>query len=96
MLREDVRDAAGKGEFHIYAYDTVDQAIELLTGISAGEVDDQGEFPEGSINRLVHDRLADLEEIKEKAKAGKDEDEKEKDSEKEDDKDKKKPTTSDD
>ncbi|MDH5443989.1 MAG: AAA family ATPase [Gammaproteobacteria bacterium] len=77
MLREDVRQSTDKGEFHIYAYENVDQAIELLTGLPAGEKDDEGEYPEGSINRLVYDRLAELEDIKEKAKAGKDESDKE-------------------
>jgi predicted ATP-dependent protease len=57
MLREDVRKAAQAGEFSIYAIDTVDDGIELLTGMPAGERDDQGVFPEGSINRLVENTL---------------------------------------
>ena len=74
MLREDVRKSAENAEFHIYAYDNVDQAIELLTGIPAGELDDKGEYPEGSINYRVLARLVELEDIKEKAnKAGKEE-----------------------
>ena len=58
MLREDVRKAVEAGKFAIHAIDTVDDGIELLTGIPAGQRDDQGLFPDGSINRRVEDTLA--------------------------------------
>ncbi len=58
MLREDVRKAVEAGKFSIHAIDTVDDGIELLTGIPAGQRDDQGLFPDGSINRRVEDTLA--------------------------------------
>jgi lon-related putative ATP-dependent protease len=58
MLREDVREAVAAGKFAIHAIDSVDDGIELLTGIPAGQRDDQGLFPEGSINRRVEDTLA--------------------------------------
>jgi predicted ATP-dependent protease len=58
MLREDVRDAVAAGKFSIHAIDTVDDGIELLTGLPAGQRDDQGRFPEGSLNRRVEDTLA--------------------------------------
>ena len=58
MLREDVREAVATGKFAIHAIDTVDDGIELLTGLPAGQRDDQGQFPEGSINRRVEDTLA--------------------------------------
>ena len=60
MLRQDVIEAAGRGTFHVYPVATVDEAIELLTGLPAGERDDEGEFPEGSMNYLVEERLIDL------------------------------------
>ncbi len=60
MLHHDVIEAVEAGQFHIYAVQTVDQAIELLTGISAGERDEAGNFPEGSINQRVEARLSDL------------------------------------
>ncbi|TNF73138.1 MAG: ATP-dependent protease [Acidobacteria bacterium] len=60
MLREDVVEAVAQGKFNIYAVETVDQGIEILTGKSAGERDGDGEYPEDSINRLVEDRLIDL------------------------------------
>lgn len=60
MLREDVVRAAEAGLFHIYPVETVDQAIELLTGLPAGERDAEGNFPPGSINYLVEARLIEL------------------------------------
>ena len=57
MLRKDVLESVEQGNFHIYAVDSVDEAIELLTGVEAGERDDEGKYPEGTINRLVEDRL---------------------------------------
>jgi predicted ATP-dependent protease len=60
MLRQDVVDAVAQGKFHIYAVETVDQGIEILTGKPAGERDEEGVYPEDSINRLVEDRLIEL------------------------------------
>jgi lon-related putative ATP-dependent protease len=58
MLREDIVEAVAAGQFHIYPVETIDQGIELLTGIPAGERDETGKFPEGSINQRVEARLA--------------------------------------
>jgi len=57
MLRREVREAVEAGEFHIYPIEHVDQGIELLTGVPAGELDEEGNYPEGTINRLIVDRL---------------------------------------
>ncbi len=57
MLSQKVVDAANKGRFHIYAVNTIDQGIELLTGVPAGQRDADGSFPEGSINAKVEDRI---------------------------------------
>jgi lon-related putative ATP-dependent protease len=57
MLRRDVLDAVAAGEFGIYAIDHIDQGIELLTGVSAGALDDEGAYPEGTINYRVMTRL---------------------------------------
>ncbi len=57
MLRQDVVEAVRNGEFQIYPVATVDEAISLLTGLEAGEVDDKGEFPVDTLNGRVDARL---------------------------------------
>ena len=64
MLREDVVDAVAQGRFHVHAVAHVDDAIELLTGITAGVADSRGRLPEGSINRLVASRLAHMSDVR--------------------------------
>ncbi len=58
MLRHDIVEACGQGRFRIFPVATIDQGIEILTGIPAGQLDAKGEFPMGSINRRVAHRLA--------------------------------------
>lgn len=60
MLRQDVVDAAAAGRFHIYPIRTIDEGIELLTGIPAGERGRTGKYPKGSINERVDARLQEL------------------------------------
>jgi len=60
MLRQDVVDAVREGQFHIYPIETVDQGIEVLTGIPAGEADESGAYPEDSINALVQEKLSEF------------------------------------
>jgi predicted ATP-dependent protease len=60
MLKKQVLDAAAAGQFHIYAVETIDQAIELLTQTPAGSKDAQGAYPEGSVNFRVAARLLDF------------------------------------
>jgi lon-related putative ATP-dependent protease len=57
MLRRDVVEACAEGKFAVYPIKTIDQGIALLSGLPAGERGADGAFPEGSINRLVEDRL---------------------------------------
>jgi len=57
MLRADVLEACRDGKFSVYAISHVDEGIELLTGLPAGARGDDGEFPPGTINRLVEDKL---------------------------------------
>ncbi len=64
MLRHDVVEAARAGRFHIYPVETIDEAVELLTGVDAGVADERGMYPEQTVNRRVADRLADLFEIR--------------------------------
>jgi len=60
MLRRDVVEAAGRGEFHVYPVETIDQGIELLTGVAAGEPDDRGSFPAGTVNGLAQATLLEF------------------------------------
>lgn len=60
MLRDDVVDAAGRGDFHIYAVKTINDGLEILTGFQAGERESDGLYPVGSVNRGVEDRLVDF------------------------------------
>ena len=60
MLRADVVAAAKAGKFHIYPVNKVDEAIELLTDVTAGELNEDGLYPEGSINSRVQLRLQEL------------------------------------
>ncbi|ROQ40535.1 lon-related putative ATP-dependent protease [Marinobacter sp. 3-2] len=57
MLRADVRQAIAEDRFRIYPISGINEAIELLTGLEAGEPDSSGEFPENSFNRRVAERL---------------------------------------
>jgi lon-related putative ATP-dependent protease len=60
MLREDVREAVAAGQFNIYPVDEIDQGIELLTGMPAGQADQNGKYPQASINGKVQARLERL------------------------------------
>lgn len=60
MLRQDVIDAVEAGEFHIYPIETIDQGIEILTEREAGHPDEQGSYPEGTINAMVQARLVEF------------------------------------
>ena len=57
MLRADVVEAAKTGKFAIYPVEHINQGIEILTGVKAGERDSEGRFPPGTINRMVEDKL---------------------------------------
>lgn len=60
MLRGDVVEAVAAGKFNVWPVDSVDQALERLTGVPSGSKDEQGEFPEGSVNQKVRERLLQL------------------------------------
>ncbi|MBC8462938.1 AAA family ATPase, partial [Candidatus Bathyarchaeota archaeon] len=60
MLREDVVEAIKEGNFHVYPVGTIDQGIEVLTGVEAGKPDAAGNYPEGSVNQLVQSRLDEM------------------------------------
>lgn len=53
MLKEEILDAVNEGKFHIYAIDNIDDGIEILTGIKAGKLDNNGKYPKGTVNYMV-------------------------------------------
>jgi lon-related putative ATP-dependent protease len=59
-LREDVIEAVSAGRYHVWAVETIDQGLELLTGVPAGERQPDGSYPEGTIHRRVQNRLYQL------------------------------------
>jgi lon-related putative ATP-dependent protease len=57
MLNEEVINAVKEGKFHIYAIEKIEEGIEILTGVTAGEKNEEGKYPEGSIHCLVDKKL---------------------------------------
>jgi lon-related putative ATP-dependent protease len=75
-LKEEVVEAVKEGKFHIWAVSTIEEGIEILTGVEAGKRQPDGSYPEGTIFRKVDDRLKEISEIvkkygKEEGEAGK-------------------------
>ncbi len=60
MLREEVVEAVKQGKFHIYEVGNIDDGIEVLTGVEAGEKRQDGTYPEGSINHKVDMQLKEM------------------------------------
>ena len=60
MLKEDVVEAVSQGKFHIYPVSTIDEGIEILTGVKAGKRLKNGSFQADSINDRVQRRLITL------------------------------------
>jgi len=57
MLDEKVVEAVKKGKFHIYPVANINEGIEILTGLKAGERDSRGMFPKNTVNYFVDRRL---------------------------------------
>jgi lon-related putative ATP-dependent protease len=60
MLRREVITAAEENRFRIYAVETINQCMQVLTGIDAGERDEQGYFPNGTLNQRITAQLIDF------------------------------------
>jgi lon-related putative ATP-dependent protease len=74
MLNDEVVEAVREGRFHIWSVSTIDEGIEILTGVPAGERQPDGTYPGGTINALVEKKLLDfLEHSKKFGNAGKEE-----------------------
>jgi predicted ATP-dependent protease len=60
MLKDEVVEAVQDGRFNIWAVETIDQGIEILTGVPAGRKGGDGKFPEGTVHYLVDKRLREM------------------------------------
>jgi len=60
MLNEEVVVAVKQGKFHIYPIESIDEGIELLTGVKAGERKSDGSYELGSVHYRVDKRLTDM------------------------------------
>ncbi|HUI66848.1 MAG TPA: ATP-binding protein [Nitrospirota bacterium] len=60
MLKKDVIEAVREGKFNIYAVTTVDEALEIMTGMPAGNRKADGTYPEGTVNDLVDKKLKEM------------------------------------
>lgn len=82
MLNDDLIAAVQAGDFNIWAIETVEEALEILTGIPAGKLDGDGDYPDDSVHGRVQARLRRF------ARHKKDHDDDEDDDEDDDDEDK--------
>jgi len=60
MLNEEVVEAVRQGRFHIYPVGTIDEGIEILTGVKAGQLKSDGTYDAGTVNYNVNKRLAEM------------------------------------
>ena len=70
-LNEEVIEAVKEGKFHIYSIASVDEGMQLLTGVAAGTCDDKGLYPEKSVHGLVMAKLQTYYEVYSAEKNGK-------------------------
>ena len=56
-LSDEIIESVKSGKFHIYAISTIEEGIEILTGVPAGKRDKNGNFPAGSVNYLAYEKL---------------------------------------
>ena len=66
QLSDEIVDAVKNKKFHIYAVSTIEEGIEVLTGVPAGKKDKDGKFPAGTVNHLVYEKLKKYAKIVEK------------------------------
>lgn len=75
MLKEDVIDAVKAGKFHIWPVSRIEEGIEILTGMEAGQLQTDGTYPKGTLFRKVDERLREISQIvKEFGKGGEESD----------------------
>ena len=57
MLNEEVINAVKEGKFTVFGVDTIDEGMEVLTGLKAGTLNEDGEYEVGTVNYLVQEKL---------------------------------------
>ena len=57
MVDQEVIDAVAAGQFNVWAVETMEQGMEILTGYCAGERDADGSYPEDSIHGIIEAKL---------------------------------------
>ena len=60
ILPYEVEEAVRDGRFHIYAVSSIEEGMEIMTGLPAGRRNARGVFTPGSFNRMIEDRLKKL------------------------------------
>jgi ATP-dependent Lon protease len=60
MLRNEVINAVKQGKFHIYSVKRIDEGVELLTGVNAGDKDEKGNYPKDTVNYRVNNKLKQI------------------------------------
>ena len=75
MLRRDVVEAVEKGKFHIYPVTTIEEGIEILTGMKAGELQEDGTYPEGTLYNKVDEKFKEMAEMEKEFGKSKEEEE---------------------
>jgi predicted ATP-dependent protease len=60
MLREDVVKSVAEDKFHVYQVSSVDEALELLTGVPSGERGKDGSYPDGTVHNLIDKKLSEM------------------------------------
>lgn len=68
QLSDEIIDAVKNHLFHIYSISTIEEGIEVLTGVPAGKKDKNGHFPAGTVNYLVYEKLRKYSKINENIK----------------------------
>lgn len=63
VLKDEVIKAVEDGKFNVWAVDSIDEGMEVLTGVEAGNLSDEGTYPEGTINYLIDLRLREMAEM---------------------------------
>lgn len=60
VLKDDVINAVKEGKFHIYPINSIDEGIEILTGVSAGKKNSKGKYPQATVHGMVIKKLKEF------------------------------------